>query len=441
MKGKTKVVVAREFFGTIKRPGWLIATFGMPVFVGLYAGVIFLIGTTAAKMDKPTGKAGIVDHAGVVRFQEAPIAAGDEIPEDAKNAVDANLKKFAGSAASGAAGEVLQTLMRGTQFVRFEDEKAGMDALGKKEIGALYVIPADYVAQGKILAYNPSESILSEGKIAQVPLRRLLIRSLAGDAIPPEVVKRILSPIDITMFNKNPDGMWKERGIAEFVRRLGVPLAFTVLLLISILASAGTLIQGVSEEKENRVIEVILSSIDARSLLLGKLLGLGAAGLLQLAIWLLMALVPAVMLVAGLALSPMTVILCLFYFVLAFLLYGTLITATGVIGTNAKDMQSYGMFWAIGSALPMPFIEVLLRDPNGMTAHILSFFPLTTAVTMMLRIGTGTVPWWEIPLTLATLALAVMITLRFAARLFRTALLMYGKRPTLVEIFRTLRQA
>ena len=440
MKGKTQIVVAHEFFGTITRPSWLIATLGMPVFVALYAGVIFLIGTTAAKMDKPTGKAGIVDHAGVVRFQDAPIAATDEIPEEAKKAVDQGLKRMMGPAA-GAAGDLLKTLMTGTQFVRFEDEKAGMDALGKKEIGALYVIPADYVAKGKIVAYNPSESFLSEGKIAQVPLRRLLVKSLAGDAVAPEVVARILSPIDITMFNKNPDGTWKERGIAEFVRRLGVPLGFTVMLLVSILVSAGTLIQGVSEEKENRVIEVILSSIDARSLLLGKLLGLGAAGLLQLAIWLTMALVPAVMLVAGLALSPMTVTLCLCYFVLAFLLYGTLITATGVIGTNAKDMQSYGMFWAIGSALPMPFIEVLLRDPNGTTAHILSFFPLTTAVTMMLRIGTGTVPWWQIPLTLATLGLAVVVTLRFAARLFRTALLMYGKRPTLVEIFKTLRQA
>ena len=201
------------------------------------------------------------------------------------------------------------------------------------------------------------------------------------------------------------------------------------------------MIQGVSEEKENRVIEVILSSIDARSLLLGKLLGLGATGLLQLAIWLTMAMLPAVMLVAGLALSPVIVILCLAYFILAFLLYGTLIVGTGVIGTNAKDMQQYGMFWAIGCAAPMPFIEVLLRDTNGTAAHILSFFPLTSAVTMMIRIGSGDVPWWEIPLTLGILAASVWIALRFAARVFRTGLLMYGKRPTLVEVFRWMRQA
>ncbi len=438
MKGKTWIVVRREFVGTIKRPSWLIGTFGMPVFVGLYAGLIFLIGTTAAKMDKPTGKAGVVDHAGIVRFEAGPVAAG-EIPDEAKQAMGRAVA-IAGVSAGPAAG-VVKSMMAGTEFVPFGDEKAALAALEKKEIGVVYVIPADYVATGKITAYNASESILSEGKLAQLPLRRLLVKSLAADRVQPEVVARILSPMDVKTLNRRPDGTWVARGIGELVRRIGVPLAFTMLLLISILTSAGTLIQGVSEEKENRVIEVILSSIDARSLLLGKLLGLGATGLLQLAIWLTMALLPAVMLVAGLALSPVIVILCLAYFVLAFLLYGTLITGTGVIGTNAKDMQQYGMFWAIGCAAPMPFIEVLLRDTNGTTAHILSYFPLTTAVTMMIRIGSGDVPWWEIPVTLGILAVSVWITLRFAARIFRTGLLMYGKRPTFVEIFRWMRQA
>ena len=438
MKGKTGIVVRREFLGTVTRPGWLIATFGMPVFVGLYAGLIFLIGSTAAKMDRPTGKAGVVDRAGVVRFESGPTATVD-IPEAAQKAMD-DAMKMAGPAAASATG-LFKTLKAGTQFVPFADEASGISALEKKEIGALYVIPPDYVASGKVTAYNASESLLSEGKLAQLPLRKLLVKSLAADAVAPLVVSRMLEPADITTLNKGKDGTWTERSVAQIVKRIGVPIGFTFMLLISILVSAGSLIQGVSEEKENRVIEVILSSIDARSLLLGKLLGLGAAGLLQLAIWLTMALLPAIMLVAGLALSPMIVILCLIYFVLAFLLYGTLITGTGVIGTNAKDMQQYGMFWSIGSAIPMIFMEVLLRDPHGTTARILSYFPLTSAVTMMLRIGNDGVSWWEIPLTIGILAASVWLALRFAARIFRTALLMYGKRPTFVEIFRWMRQA
>ena len=438
MKGKTWVVARREFVGTVKRPGWLIATFGMPVFVALYAGIIFLIGSTAAKMDKPTGKAGVVDHAGIVRFVKGPTELGD-IPDDAKKAFDRALA-MPGASSSPASG-IVKSMLAGTEFIPFADERAALDALDKKEIGAVYVIPADYVAAGKVTAYNPSESFLSEGKLAQVPLRRLLVRSLAADAVPAPVVARILNPIDVTTLTKRPDGTWVEKGLAEIARRVGLPIGFTILLLISILTSSGSLIQGVSEEKENRVIEVILSSIDARSLLFGKLIGLGAAGLLQLAIWLTMALLPAAMLIAGLAFSPLIAILCLVYFILAFLLYGTLITATGVIGTNAKDMQQYGMFWAIGAAVPMWFIAIILQHPDGTVARILSYIPLTSAVTMMIRLGLGGASWWEVVLTLLILTASVWVALRFAARILRTALLMYGKRPTLVEFFRWMRQA
>jgi len=439
MKGKVGVVFRREFLSTVKRPGWLIPTFGMPVFVGLYAALIMLIATTAAKGDKPVGKAAVVDHAGIVRFEAGPTSSLAEAPADAKQAIDRALSMS--GKAGGDASAVMKSVLSGTQFVPFDDEQAALAAMARKEVGALYVIPKDYVATGKIIAYDPSESIVSEGKLAQLPLRHLLVRSLTADHLPPEVVERILSPMDTTTLVKRPDGSWTEKGLSEILRRLAVPLAFMILLAISIVASAGALIQGVSEEKETRVIEIILSSIDARSLLMGKLFGLGAAGLLQLAIWLTMAVVPAAALVAGLALSPVTVILCLAYFVLGFLLYGTLITATGVIGTTARDMQQFGMMWVLGVVAPLWFIPVLMQHPHGTTARILSYIPITAPSTMMLRIGTGGVPWWEILLTLVLLAGWVFVLLRFAARIFRTGLLMYGKRPSIPELFRWLRQA
>jgi ABC-2 type transport system permease protein len=430
VKGKTLVVARREFTSTVMRIGWLIGTFGMPVFVGLYAGVIMFVTSSAVKHDKPTGKAGVVDHAGIVHIEAGARVDAGELPADAKNMLER----------AGPAARMLKGLLS-TEFVPFDDEEKALAALSRKEVGAVFVVPADYVATGKITAYQGDRSIFSEGKQSQLPLRKLLIQSLAHERIEPQFVERILAPVDVDTFTKDRDGKWIKRDLLQVVRRLGVPLGFTILLMVSILTAAGTMIQGVSEEKENRVIEVILSSVDARSLLLGKLLGLGAAGLLQLGIWLSMALVPVALLAAGLALSPVTVILCLAYFVLAFLFYGTLITATGSIGTNAKDMQQYGMFWAIACALPMIFIEVILSEPNGTAARVLSYIPLTSPVVMMMRIGTGEAPAWEIAFTLVLMAVTVMVTLRFAARLFRTALLMYGKRPSIAEIFRWMRQA
>jgi ABC-2 type transport system permease protein len=437
VKGKAWIVARREFLATVLRPGWLIGTFGMPVFVGLYAGLIFLVTHAAVRLDKPTGKAGIVDQSGIVKVEAGPVSAA-EIPDEAKEAFEG---ASAMSAQVGPVGSMVKTLLSGTTFVPFPSLDEALAALDRKEIGVVFVVPKDYLATGKISAYDASTSVFSEGKLTSLPLRRLLVKSLAAGKVDPQVMERILQPAAIATYAKQPGGTWAERGIIDVVKRFVVPFGFTILLMVSILVAGGTLIQGVSEEKENRVIEVILSSIDARSLLLGKLVGLGAAGLLQLSIWLSMALVPLVLLVAGLALSPMIVLVCLAYFVLAFLLYGTLITATGVLGTNAKDMQQYGMFWAIGCAVPMFFLEVVMRDPQGTAARILSYIPLTSAVTMMLRIGAGGAPWWEVVLTLALLAGWVWVTLRFAARVFRTALLMYGKRPSIVEVFRWMRQA
>ena len=439
MNGKVGVVIRREFLSTIKRPSWLIGTFGMPVFVGLYAGLIFLIASTEAKFDKPTGKAAVVDHAGIVKFEKGPTSVMSEVPKEAQKAIE-QATTMSGPGAGEAAG-IVKSLLSGTEFIPFDDETTALAALERKEVGALYVVPADYVVTGKITSYDPSESLLSEGKLARAPLRQLLVRSLTAGSVPPEVTQRILNPADVTTLVKRPDGTWAEKGLSEMVRRLGVPFAFMVLLVISILGSAGTLIQGVSEEKETRVIEVILSSIDARSLLMGKLFGLGAAGLLQLAIWLSMAVVPLLLMIAGLTLSPVVVLVCLAYFVLGFLLYGTLITATGVIGTTAKDMQQIGMLWVFGVVAPIWFSAVLLRAPHGTTARVLSFIPLTCPSTMMLRVGTGGVPAWEIAATLALLALSVVVVLRFAARIFRTGLLMYGKRPSFPELFRWIRQA
>ena len=123
-----------------------------------------------------------MDHAGIVRFEKGPVAA-EEIPPEAKQAMDRAVA-MAGQSSGPAAG-IMKTLLAGTEFVPYLDENAALAALEKKEIGAVYVVPADYVAAGKLTAYSASASIISEGKLSQVPLRRLLVRSLAADAVSP----------------------------------------------------------------------------------------------------------------------------------------------------------------------------------------------------------------------------------------------------------------
>lgn len=435
-RSKTWIVVRREFTSTVKRKAWLITTFGMPVFIGLYALLAIIPGLMLARSEAKAGtaKIGIVDLAGIVRLLSSP-EDQDDLPEDAKKAMDL------GAAKGGAAASFLKSLTSKTEFEAFAGLDSALRALEANRVGAVYVIPDDYVTTGKVIAYRSGDNPLMDNAKGQSAVRRMLVRSLADGKVAPDVLRRVLTPASVETLTRQRDGTYQKQGIETIVKSFGIPIGFAMLLFISLMMNSGFLLQGVSEEKETRVIEIILSSVDARSLLLGKLLGLGAAGLLQLLVWLTMAVAPLTFFFASLAVSPGTVLLCLAYFVLGFLLFGTLMTGSGALGTNLKESQQYAMVWSLGSAIPMMFFPVLLNEPNGTVARVLSYFPLTSPVTMMIRLGSGAVPWWEVAISLALLVAGVALAIRLAARVFRTALLMYGKRPTIPEIFRWLRQA
>jgi ABC-2 type transport system permease protein len=192
------------------------------------------------------------------------------------------------------------------------------------------------------------------------------------------------------------------------------------------------------------VIEVILSSVRPEELLFGKLLGLGAAGLLQLAVWVSVGSLVAGLLAAAVlaALDARLFLSCLVLFVLGFLLIGSLMTGTGALGTNARESQQFAAVWSVLTVLPPAITWMAILDqPNGWVARGLGWFPLTAPITMMIRLGTGQVPLWDLLVAVTCLAAGVYLSVRAAAALFRLGLLMYGKRPTLREVLRQLRHA
>jgi ABC-2 type transport system permease protein len=230
--------------------------------------------------------------------------------------------------------------------------------------------------------------------------------------------------------------------------RLLVPLVFMVLFLISILMTSGYLMQGTATEKENKVVEVLLASANPDEILAGKLLGLGGAGLLQIGVWLIM------VLVTGLGVVPLLVsaqvevpwaalALAIPFFIVAFLFFGGLMLGTGSLGSNMREAQQLAMVWSLTAALPLMMMAVLMRDPHGTVARVLTWVPFTSGPVVILRVSTdaGSLAWWEVAGALVVLILATWIALRVGARLFRVGLLSAGARPSLREIIRQARLA
>jgi ABC-2 type transport system permease protein len=198
-----------------------------------------------------------------------------------------------------------------------------------------------------------------------------------------------------------------------------------------------------AEEKENRVMEMVLSSITPDQLMLGKLIGLGAAGLLQMAVWSTMSVAALVLSAVALTVSPASFFFCFAYFLLGYVLFGSLMLGFGALGTNLRESQQMASIWSFLGASPAMIVIALFEAPQGTVARVFSYIPFTAPTTMMFRyvIDPKGTPVVDIVGSMVVLLLSTWLALRISARLYRAGLLLYGKRPGPREIWRWIIQA
>lgn len=444
---KVGIVAQREFLATVKRKSYLVVTFGMPFFVTLYIGLVAGLPTLFINQSSSRNKEiGLVDQAGVIVPAELERMARGEDSDDLRQAAE-QIQKVAGARA-GMATNLLKEVTAPVHFHTFAAKDEGLKALVAGDVDRLYVVPADWMTSGGVESYQKDDAGFSFARgRARESLGELLSRSLLAGRVPQELRPRLETPISNAAsesYTVGKNGQVLTLNPIERIARIAIPGVFALLFLMSVLISSGYLLQGVAEEKENRVIEIILSSVRPHQLLFGKLLGLGAAGLLQLVVWIAVGTMAVSLLVtAALAMLDFKLFAgCLLFFILGFLMLGSLMTGTGALGTNARESQQLATIWSMLTIMPPAFTWMgILDSPTGTLARILGWFPLTAPITMMLRLGTGKVPWWDVLVSVLILCGGVVLALRVSGGLFRLGLLMYGKRPTLREIVRQLRHA
>ncbi|MFQ5878508.1 MAG: ABC transporter permease [Acidobacteriota bacterium] len=445
---KVGVVVRREFLSTVRRKSYLIVTFGMPFFAAIYFGLFALVPLIYRAQSARSKKGmGIVDLSGVVRPEVM-----EALDEPARGHAE-EVRSMAGDLeAAGAGAKMARTILGAVTAAPrlriFASREEALAALGEEGIDRFYLIPEDYLATGAVEVYRTDSETFGLGRARDNRVvERLLSRSLLAGRIPEDVRTRAERPIAreaLSAYVVGEDGEIEPLDAVRRTARWAIPAVFGVLLLMSLMTSAGYLLQGVMEEKENRVIEVILSSVRPDRLLFGKLLGLGAAGLLQLLVWIAVASMATGLLAAAAlaALDLRLFLACLLFFVLGFLLIGSLMTGTGALGSSARESQQLAAIWSVTAVLPPAVTWMVIVDaPNSWLARVLGWFPLSAPITMMIRLGTGQVPWWDVLVAVACLGGGVYLAVRLSAALFRLGLLMYGTRPSFRQIVRQLRNA
>lgn len=225
-------------------------------------------------------------------------------------------------------------------------------------------------------------------------------------------------------------------------REVLLPIAFMVLLFMSVLSAAGPLLNNTIEEKSNRILEVLLSSSSPFQILTGKILGNYLMGLSISVLWASAGLAALIyhdkLPPGGIPLENLGFFL--FFFLAGFLIYGCIYAAIGSTCTTVQDAQSMMMPLIILIMLPMLALEHVLTNPGSMGSQILSYFPFSSPFIMMLRLSLSPEPpLWQTALSMAILAGGVLVTLWASAKVFRIAILLYGKPPGFRELVRWLR--
>jgi len=227
-----------------------------------------------------------------------------------------------------------------------------------------------------------------------------------------------------------------------------VVAVFALLLSLALMLGSMSLINGLGEEKESRLIEVLFSSVSVRQLLIAKVLALGIAGLLQVLVWLISMplLLNLASSVLGGALGDIQIpsgflVLGVVYFVLGYLLFAVLSIGIGAISPNAREGSQLSMIYTMASFIPLWFASLLVAFPNSPIWVVLSVLPITSPVQVMLRLGVSDIPVWQILVSIGALVASIIAGLFVSTKLFRMQMLMYGKRPSLAEIARSLKNA
>ena len=403
---KTFLIFKHEFLLAIRRPGFIILTLIVPVMALLGIGIIKLVSSLSEAPANEITIIGYVDEVGIFNSQ---------------------------------------TNEGFDRLVPFSSVEGAGNALARQEISEFIIIPSDYTSSGVIKRYTLKKEPQTP-PATEIYIKSFLTASLLKERVPPHIISLILSPINLEVSRITEQGeiAIEERNVGNII----IPALFSLLLSLALMFGATSLISGLGEEKESRLIEVLFSSVSVRQLLIGKVLALGIAGLLQVLVWLISA--PLILNLASssfggfmssIQLPVNFLILGVIYFILGYLLFAVLSIGIGAISPSAREGSQLSMFYVMLGFVPLWFSSLLMAFPNSSIWVFLSIFPITAPVQTMLRLGVSDIPAWQIFTSIGVLVISIVGGLLLSIKVFRMHMLMHGKRPGIAEIRLNLKNA
>lgn len=397
---KAFLVAKHEYLKMVRKRSFLLATLGIPLLIIGVAAVAILV-IVQGGSDAPVG---YVDHAGFL---------------------DPNVRL--------PGGEQINT----AKLRQYADEATARADLEAGEIQAFYVLAEDYLSTGQMTLYYWDDA---PGEAAQDDFR-VLVRANLVSGLDERVASRAYRGVGISI--QSADGS-REVGESNFFV-LFLPYIAGAFFLIAVMSSTHYLMRAVADEKENRTMEVLATSLTPGQLIGGKAVGLVCVALTQLFVW-------SGTVVIGLAVAARYVpflrgiqmpwdflALSLLYFLPSFVLMGGIMVALGSTVTEAQEGQQVAGILNLLFTSPYFLVMLIFINPDGPLSVFLTLFPTTAYITLTLRWGATIVPAWQLVASLALLSGAAALAVWAAARVFRVGMLSYGQRLRLPAVVAAIR--
>ncbi len=396
---KILLVLKNEVITLISRPSFWLALLGLP----LVGALIF---TGVGAINKNTSAAQTVSQ----------VLSG---PQDTRPEGYVDL--------SGIIRQIPKSVTPGS-FVAYPDEASARQALAAGKISAIYIVPADYIQKGKITYIRPDlNPLASRGDQSNLFTWVVQVNLAGGDILFANLINGPLKVDDTSLAvvatpdENNPLALW-------------TPYIITIIFYMLIVGSASLLLSNISKEKENRIIEVLLTSATPSQLLTGKILGLGIVGLGQTIFWfgtsyILLNLSGRTFNLPSAIYLPVSFLVWgLVFFILGYAVYASLMAGLGALAPNLREASQATFVITLPLIIPL-FLSssVFMQAPNGTIAIVLSLFPLSAPVAMMARLSAGGVAWWQPMLAVLLLAGTAVLIVRAVAGMFRAQALLSGQ--------------
>jgi ABC-2 type transport system permease protein len=374
----------------------LAGLLSVPLIILVFVGLVFLI----ISLDTNTTPLGYVDQAG---FLAAPLPAPTPEPPD-----------------------------RPVPILPFETEAAARAALEAGQLQAYYVLPVDYLSTGELSVFH----VGALKSPARSQFYAFLSTNLLRDT-DPLIANRLVVGAEIIV--QSADGSRSISSQNWF--NVVLPMFAGIAFIVAMFSTGGYLMQAVVEEKENRTMEVIITSVSPNQFMAGKIIGDTAIGMTQILLWMVFIIIPILLLrdrmtfLHGIQVAPQTLILVLVVMLPAFILVSALMAAIGATVSEAREGQQVVGIISIPIWIPYMLAGSLMSNPNSPLARVLSLFPLTAPLTMLMRDGLTILPGWQIALSAAVQILSAIAAIWLAGRAFRLGMLRYGQRLKWREVF------